>query len=95
MPSLVLSLIALMLMSGIANARQYPSRPVEMIIPFTAGSGLDVNGRAVAASLSGQLKQSVFVKNRDGAAGTIGFGDLASALADGYVIGFGPTTPIA
>jgi tripartite-type tricarboxylate transporter receptor subunit TctC len=94
MPSLVLSLIALILMSGIANAEQYPSRPVEMIIPFTAGSGLDVNGRAVATSLSSQLKQSVFVKNRDGAAGTIGFGDLASASADGYVIGFGPTTPI-
>jgi tripartite-type tricarboxylate transporter receptor subunit TctC len=94
MPSLILSLIALMLMSGIANAEQYPSRPVEIIIPFTAGSGLDVNGRAVATSLSSQLKQSVFVKNRDGAAGTIGFGDLASASADGYVIGFGPTTPI-
>jgi tripartite-type tricarboxylate transporter receptor subunit TctC len=95
MRSLALPLVGLMLTSGFADAQPYPSRPVEMIIPFTAGSGLDVNGRAVAASLSNQLKQPVFVKNRDGAAGTIGFGDLASAPADGYTIGFGPTTPIS
>jgi tripartite-type tricarboxylate transporter receptor subunit TctC len=92
---LALSLVGLLLMSGIADAQRYPSRPVEMIIPFTAGSGLDVNGRAIAASLSKELKQPVFVKNRDGAAGTIGFSDLASAPTDGYVIGFGPTTPIS
>jgi tripartite-type tricarboxylate transporter receptor subunit TctC len=95
MRGLALSLVGLVLTSGLAEAQQYPVRPVEMIIPFTAGSGLDVNGRAVATSLSNQLKQPVFVKNRDGAAGTIGFGDLASAPADGYTLGFGPTTPIA
>jgi tripartite-type tricarboxylate transporter receptor subunit TctC len=76
-------------------AQQYPSRPIEMIIPFTAGSGLDVNGRAIANALSEQLKQSVVVVNRDGASGTIGFGTLAAAKPDGYTIGFGPTTPIS
>lgn len=95
MRSVALSFLGLALISGFANAQQYPSRTVEMIIPFSAGSGLDVNGRAIAASLSNQLKQPFFVKNRDGAAGTIGFSDLASAPADGYVLGFGPTTPIS
>ena len=95
MRSVVSSLAGLVLMSSIASAQQYPSRPVEMIIPFTAGSGLDVNGRTIATALSNQLKQPVVVMNRDGAAGTIGFGALASASADGHTIGFGPTTPIS
>ena len=89
------SLAWLVLMSGVASAQQYPSRPVEMIIPFTAGSGLDVNGRTIAASLSKELKKPVVVMNRDGAAGTIGFGALASSPSDGQTIGFGPTTPIS
>lgn len=76
-------------------AQPYPARPVEMIIPFTAGSGLDVNGRTVATALGEQLKQQVVVLNRDGAAGTIGFSALAAAPTDGHTIGFGPTTPIS
>lgn len=85
----------MMLIAAPSLAQPYPSRPVEMIIPFTAGSGLDVNGRAVANALSEHLKQQVVVLNRDGAAGTIGFGALAAAAPDGQVIGFGPTTPIS
>ena len=85
----------LALMSTSAGAQTFPSRPVEMIIPFTAGSGLDVNGRAVATSMADQLKQPIVVMNRDGAAGTIGFGALATSPPDGQVIGFGPTTPIS
>ena len=95
MRSAISSLAAVMLMSGAADAQPYPSRPVEMIIPFTAGSGLDVNGRTIATSLSKELKQPVVVMNRDGAAGTIGFGALASSPSDGQTIGFGPTTPIS
>jgi len=90
----VSSFAGLMLMAGAAGAQQ-SSGPVEMIIPFTAGSGLDVNGRAIAAALAKELRQPVVVMNRDGAAGTIGFGVLASSPADGHVIGFGPTTPIS
>jgi tripartite-type tricarboxylate transporter receptor subunit TctC len=77
------------------EAQTYPSRPVEMIIPFTAGSGLDVNGRTIASALSEQLGQQVVVLNRDGAAGTIGFSALSVAQPDGQTIGFGPTTPIS
>jgi tripartite-type tricarboxylate transporter receptor subunit TctC len=85
----------LILTTGFAGAQSYPSRPVEMIIPFTAGSGLDANGRAVATAMADQLKQPMIVFNRDGAAGTLGFGALAIAPPDGQVIGFGPTTPIS
>ena len=78
-----------------ADAQSWPSRRIDMIIPFAAGGSSDVIGRSVATALSDLLGQQVVVNNRDGASGTIGFGALASAPADGYTIGFGPTTPIA
>lgn len=78
-----------------ASAQKWPSRTIEMIIPFPSGSGVDLIGRSVASALAAQLGQTVVVLNRDGAAGTIGFGTLAAAPPDGHMIGFGPSTPIA
>jgi len=86
---------ALLVMAGSASAQKYPSRTIEVIIPFAAGGGVDLIGRSVATSLAEQFGQSVVVQNRDGAGGTIGFGALASASPDGYTLGFGPSTPIA
>ena len=86
---------ALLVMTGMASAQKYPSRNIEVIIPFAAGGGVDLIGRSIAASLAEQLGQSVIVQNRDGAGGTIGFGALAAASPDGYTLGFGPSTPIA
>ncbi len=80
---------------GPAAAQKWPSRTIELIIPFPSGSGVDLIGRAVGIALSSQLGQNVVVLNRDGAAGTIGFGALAQAAPDGHTIGFGPSTPIA
>src|SRR5215470_9544039 len=86
--------LALAIVAAEAQAQRWPSRPLDMIIPFPAGSGVDVIGRAVATALSEQLGQQVVVNNRDGASGTIGFNALAAALPDGHTIGAGPTTPI-
>lgn len=86
---------ALLVMTGTVSAQKYPSRNIEVIIPFAAGGGVDLIGRSVAASLAEQFGQPVVVQNRDGAGGTIGFGALASAAPDGYTLGFGPSTPIA
>jgi tripartite-type tricarboxylate transporter receptor subunit TctC len=85
----------LVLMALETNAQKWPARPIEMIIPFPAGSGMDVIGRAVASALAEQSGQQVVVNNRDGASGTIGFNALAAATPDGSTIAFGPTTPIA
>ena len=90
---LAVALLPLALVTLDANAQK--SRTIEMIIPFPAGSGVDVIGRSVAAALSEQLGQQVVVNNRDGASGTIGFNALAAAAPDGNTIAFGPTTPIA
>jgi tripartite-type tricarboxylate transporter receptor subunit TctC len=78
-----------------ARAQNWPARPIEMIIPFPAGGGVDAIGRAVAKALSADLGQNIVIANRDGAAGTVGFNALASAVPDGYTLGAGPTTPIA
>jgi tripartite-type tricarboxylate transporter receptor subunit TctC len=78
-----------------ARAQNWPARPMEMIIPFPAGGGVDVIGRAVAKVMSVDLGQNIVIANRDGAAGTVGFNALASAAPDGYTLGAGPTTPIA
>jgi tripartite-type tricarboxylate transporter receptor subunit TctC len=81
--------------TGSSVAQSWPSRQIEMIIAFPAGSGVDVIGRALAQGITQQTGQNVVVLNRDGAAGTLGFATLAAAAPDGHTIAFGPTTPIA
>ncbi len=93
--AVVCGLAAMLMLSGPAGAQKYPSRTIEVIVPFAAGGGVDLIGRAVAASLAEQFGQSVVVANRDGAGGTLGFGALAAAAPDGLTLGFGPSTPIA
>ena len=78
-----------------SQAQTWPSRQIEMIIAFPAGSGVDVIGRAMAAAIAQQAGQNIVVLNRDGAAGTLGFATLAAAAPDGHTLAFGPTTPIA
>jgi tripartite-type tricarboxylate transporter receptor subunit TctC len=85
---------ATMAWAPVARA-QYPTRTIDMIIPFPAGGSVDVIGRTVAGTMAAELGQTIVISNRDGAAGTIGFNALASAAPDGYTLGAGPTTPIA
>ncbi len=67
-------------------AQSYPSKPVRMIIPFSAGGAADVPGRIVMQKLGEALHQQVIVDNRPGAGSTIG-ADIASKSApDGYTI---------
>ena len=82
--------------AGAARAQSaYPSRPVQVIVGFPAGGSVDVMARSLVAVISAQLGQPFVVVNRDGMSGTIGFGALAGARADGYTLGAGPTTPIS
>lgn len=72
----------------------YPSQPIQMLVPFAPGGGLDLNARRFAQEFSEQLGQPVVVTNRDGAAGTIGMQQLARATADGYNLAFSPAVPL-
>ena len=67
-------------------AQSYPSKPIRMIIPFSAGGAADVPGRIVTQKLTDSLKQQVLVDNRPGAGSTIGADAAAKAAPDGYTI---------
>lgn len=66
----------------------WPQRPINMIVAFPAGGGTDVAARTIARFLERELGQSIVVMNRGGAAGDIGWTEMARAPADGYTIGF-------
>ncbi len=74
------------LLSAVALAQPYPSRPVKMIIPFPPGGSNDVIGRAIGAQLAERLGQGVVVDNRGGAGGIIGIDAAMKSPADGYTI---------
>lgn len=65
---------------------KYPSKPVEVIVPWGAGGGADVLGRILAKWLETDLKTPVPVLNLPGASGMIGLGKMIAGPADGYTI---------
>jgi tripartite-type tricarboxylate transporter receptor subunit TctC len=80
---------ALPVLSRIAMAQTYPTRPITMIIPIAAGSGTDVAGRVVVERMRGSLGQPIIIENVSGADGSIGVGRAARAKPDGYTIELG------
>jgi tripartite-type tricarboxylate transporter receptor subunit TctC len=85
--SLTAAALAAPALSKLAFAQAWPSvKPIRVIVPFTAGSSLDVITRIVTNSLSAELNQTVVVENRGGAAGSIGAAIVAKAEPDGYTI---------
>ena len=75
-------------------AQDYPSRPIQVIIPFAAGGGFDQTSRNTAQALAEALKQPVASINIDGASGSIGLTRLANAVPDGYTIGITPAVSL-
>ncbi len=94
MSALERALVALLLSlcAGMpAVAQEWPSRPVQMFVPFAAGGGADGVARLVAGALSGALAQPVVIENRPGAGGIAGTETVANARKDGHTLLF--TTP--
>jgi tripartite-type tricarboxylate transporter receptor subunit TctC len=72
-----------------ALAQDYPTRAVQLVIPYTAGGATDVLGRILAEHLSTRLGQRVVPENRPGAAAVLATGQVARANPDGYTLLFG------
>lgn len=91
----VLALAIAAAMSAPAAAQTaWPDRPVQLIVPFPAGGGVDVIARPFAEMWREHLGQPIVVVPRDGAAGTIGTAAVAAAKPDGYTLAFTPNGPI-
>jgi len=67
-------------------AKDYPSKPIRLIVPFTPGAGTDTTARLIAKKLSEMWSQQVIVDNRTGAAGAIAVQLTSQANPDGYTI---------
>lgn len=80
-------LVALVaLLAAAAQAADYPTRPIKLIVPYAAGGPTDVLGRVVGEYLGRDLKQVVVVENKAGAQGAIGAEAAARADPDGYTL---------
>lgn len=69
-----------------ALAQDYPARAITIVVPFSAGGGVDTMARLLADRLRVSLKQSVVVDNKPGASGMLGAGAVAKAPPDGYTL---------
>ena len=77
---------AMIASSSAANAQAWPSKPIQIIVPFAAGGAVDIAGRIFAPQLQEQLKQPVIVVNKPGAGGNIGTDFAAKSAPDGHTI---------
>jgi tripartite-type tricarboxylate transporter receptor subunit TctC len=77
----------MVLFAVVGIAQRYPTRPITMIVPWSAGGSTDLTARALAPVLEKILGQPVQVVNRTGGGGAIGHGAIAQGRPDGYTIG--------
>ncbi len=86
-PSILSAALLTLASYGPAFAQaDYPSRPVEMVVPWPAGGGTDAIARVYAEAARNHFSQPIIVVNKPGAIGSIGFADAAAAKPDGYKV---------
>jgi len=70
----------------VSCAQSWPAKPIRVIIPFSAGSTIDIGARIVFEPLGRQLGQALVIENRGGGGGTVGAAAVARAEPDGYTL---------
>jgi tripartite-type tricarboxylate transporter receptor subunit TctC len=93
MKKAILLACALAAVAGLAQAQQFPTRAVTLIVPWPAGGSTDIGMRALASATEKHLGQSIVIENKPGAGGTIGPANMAAgAKPDGYTVAQLPIT---
>ena len=90
-----MAVLALSFVSGATLAQDYPSRPVTVIIPFSAGSASDVIGRILLERMGAAMGRPFIVDNRPAAGGNVGTLAVVKAPPDGYTILLSTSGPLA
>ena len=89
----LLLVAACALLSVNANAQSYPDKPINLIVPFGAGSGTDAISRIVAQHLAPALGQNIVVENKPGANGALAATQVARSAPDGYTLFMSTNSP--
>jgi tripartite-type tricarboxylate transporter receptor subunit TctC len=89
MTGLILRFVILLLVPFSANAQNYPSKPIRIIVPFPVGGIADIYSRLIGNRWTEAWGQPVVIENRTGAGGNIGADLVAKAAPDGYTLGIG------
>jgi tripartite-type tricarboxylate transporter receptor subunit TctC len=84
-----LAMLAVLAFISLALAETFPSRPITVIVPFSAGGPSDAMMRILAERMKLTLGEAVLIENVTGAGGSIGVGRAVRSAPDGYTIGFG------
>jgi len=84
--ALTFSMCVLAFAAALAQAQEYPNKPITLVVPFEPGSGTDQSARVYAQAVSDYLKVPVVIDNRGGASGAIGAQTVARAAPDGYTV---------
>jgi tripartite-type tricarboxylate transporter receptor subunit TctC len=88
---LPLALIAAGAITTSAQAQDYPTKPITLVVPYAAGGGNDVMARTVADKMSRTLGQQIVIENRAGAGGSTATRQVARSAPDGYTLVIGGT----
>ena len=90
----MIRIFAFLLFVTAANAQEFPSKPVRIIVPWPPSGNVDITARTVAPAFGEALGQGAVVENRAGAAGAIGSAQVAKSPADGYTLLLGSSGTI-
>jgi len=91
----IVAALAFASIAASAQAQDYPSRPITLLVPYAAGGGNDVMARIVAEKMSRSLGQQIVIENKGGAGGSIATRQAAKSPPDGYTLALGGTGTLA
>jgi tripartite-type tricarboxylate transporter receptor subunit TctC len=91
----LISSVALLLAATAAAADEFPSHPIRILVPYTAGGPSDVGTRLMSDPLARHLGQPLVIENKGGAAGLVGTEAFLAAAPDGYTLLVGAIGPFA